>query len=221
MRNQEGKSGGYRQIDEAHRNFQHRRRLRPGEHRITGPDPQHEREKAEQQNEDERAQVRGLAREFFLQRVDPDVAAMPQHEARAEEGQPDHQVARHLLHPQDRMVGQKAQRDVGKHHRRHRGQDDDQKRAVGAQEQGVESRHEGAEIPPVGRRAAAILARATRRIRAPVSPGGVRRGCTLRAGPPGTRDTRGRVASIWYKYCLGEVGLPRRLREDVEDDGNR
>ena len=72
----------------------------------------------EQQNEDERAQVRGPAREIFLQRVDPDVAAMPQHETRAEEGQPDHQVARHLLHPKDRMVGQKAQRDVGKHHRR-------------------------------------------------------------------------------------------------------
>ena len=81
--------------------------------------------KPSMQRDDERAQQRRVARQALVQRLDADVPAVAQHEARAEEREPDHRVARRLLHPQHRVVGEEAQRDVGEDHHRHRGEQRD------------------------------------------------------------------------------------------------
>ena len=44
--------------------------------------------------------------------------------------EPDHRVARRLLDPEDRVVGQEAQRDVGEDHQRHRREQHDDEPAV-------------------------------------------------------------------------------------------
>ena len=81
------------------------------------------------------------SRRHVLQRVDADMAAVAQHQPGAEEREPDHQVARHFLDPQDRLVGQEAQRDVGEHHQRHRREHHNQQPAVDPQQPGIERLH--------------------------------------------------------------------------------
>src|SRR5574341_1948798 len=68
------------------------------------------------------------------------MAAHAQRRAGAEEGAPDHQVARELLDPRERVAEHVAREHVGDHQRRHHGQHRDQRPAVGGYEAALEGR---------------------------------------------------------------------------------
>src|SRR5487761_1950328 len=130
----------HREVHGPDRDLHHRRRLRPGQDRIAQADDRHRDEESEQHEEDCRAYGRCMPRQPLLQRVDPDVAAVAQHEPGADEGEPDHRVARRLLDPEDRLIREKTQRDVGEHHRRHRREHDDDAPPVRSAEPPIEGR---------------------------------------------------------------------------------
>src|SRR5215813_10583433 len=139
VRDEQRESDRYRQIDGAHRHAQDRRGLFPGQSCVADADRNHEDEEAQQEEYDGSPDCLCLTWEVFLQRVDANVTAVAEHQPAAEKGEPDHQVARDFLDPEDRGIGREAEHYVGKDHRRHGGQDYDDRPAIDGEKRSVDT----------------------------------------------------------------------------------
>ena len=100
VHDQQDAANGHRGVDVRKRNLRDRRQLEQGALHVKPAVPDHEAEEGQQQHGDHGAHDNATAAgQGVLQVLYRDVPAVAQHQARAQERQPDHHVARHFLSP--------------------------------------------------------------------------------------------------------------------------